>query len=168
MAASSFKMSGRVTRVFWLFTALVVCTIQGKNNSKTISVTRLGNVLSCLQAKISPLGYPPPRFGAHSFRVRYLYGIQSPGDSGNNLHVFVYGPKEDSATLYEVYIHGANGREEIYFGSYATFKKEGGKLVLDEIPGGLGTAHRIEQLFASISRQRATMISEEDVKPGAT
>lgn len=154
------------TIVVIFFLASTVCLGQGRDQQKSVSTARLGNVLYCLQAKASSFGYVPPRFDAHSFRVRYVYGKQSPTDEADELHMVVYGPREESATLFEVYLRTNAHNQEIFIGDAATFKGEKGRLVTDEIPGGQATLRRIEKLFDTISHPRAITIMDSDVKPG--
>jgi hypothetical protein len=150
-----------------LFAASAVsCLGQSKDAQKAISTANLGNVLHCLQTKASSFGYVPPRFDEHSFRVRYVYGKWSPVDEDNELHMVVYGAGEESATLFEVYLQTAQGKQEIFVGDAATLKKEKGKLVTDEIPGGQATLQRIEKLLVVISHQKAITITESEMKEG--
>ncbi|MGB7561351.1 MAG: hypothetical protein WBL99_07770 [Candidatus Acidiferrales bacterium] len=155
-----------VAAIFFLVST--VCLGQAKSQQNGVSVARLGNVLDCLQSKASSFGYPPPRFDARSFRVRYVYGKQSPTDEADELHVVVYAAREESATLFEVYLQTKADKQEIFIGDAATLKKQKGRMVIDEIPGGLATARRIEKLIETISHQRAITVMDRDVKPDAT
>jgi hypothetical protein len=148
------------------FLASAACLGQVKGGQKAVSTARLGNVLHCLQAKASSFGYAPPRFGAHSFRVGYVYGKWSPVDEDDELHMVVYGPREESATLFEVYLRTVGNKQEIFIGDAATLKREKGRLVTDKIPGGQATLRRIEKLLGSLSRQPAITILDNDVRPG--
>ena len=135
-------------------------------NEGTVSTAKLKNVLYCLQTEASDFDSPVPRFDAHSFRLRYVYGKWSPVDESDELHIVLYGPEEKSATLFEVYLNTKAGKHQVFFGDLTTFKTEKGRLVTDEIPGGLATLRRIEKLFSVISRRNALTIKNADVKPG--
>lgn len=41
-----------------------------------LDTATLGNVLYCLQSKVASIGYAPPRFSEHSFKLRYLLTTQ--------------------------------------------------------------------------------------------
>lgn len=142
------------------------CLGQVEGRQGTLSTARLGNVLHCLQSKASSFGYTPPRFDAHSFRVRYVYGKLSPVDDDHELHMVVYGPREESATLFEVYLRKVGDKQEVFIGDAATLKREKERMVTDEIPGGQATLRRIEKLIDSISHRRAITVVDSEVKPG--
>jgi len=139
---------------------------QTKGTQGDFSPARLGNVLYCLQAKMSSIGYAPPRFNARSFRIRYVYGKWSPIDEDDELHMVVYGPSERSAILFEVYLQTKDGKQEIFIGEPTTFKKEHGVLVVDELPGGQATLRRIEALFHVISYRPVVTVMDSQVKAG--
>jgi hypothetical protein len=151
-----------------VLSAAVPCLGRPQRNKKVVSTARLGNVLYCLQAKASSFGYAPPRFEPSSFRVRYVYGKWSPVDEDDELHMVVYGPREESATLFEVYLQTVGGKQGIFIGDAATLKskREKGRLVTDEIPGGQATLLRIESLLVHISHRRAIRIMDSEVKSG--
>ncbi|OFV85739.1 MAG: hypothetical protein A3D93_01225 [Acidobacteria bacterium RIFCSPHIGHO2_12_FULL_67_30] len=133
----------------------------------TLSREKIGNVLSCLQAKLGPIGHGPPRARPHSFAVRYFYGILTPGEEqSNELQLVVYGPKEASATLYRVYFNEKDDKKVIFIGEWGTLKKEDGQMVPDEIPGGVGTYYQIKKLLGVVSRNPALTIPDRYVKPG--
>ena len=88
----------------------------------------------------------PPQIHANIYRVRYLYGINSPQDENNNeLQLIVYGPEEKSAVYYTVYFEKENQGDIIHLGQMATLIQEHGKLELDENPGGNGTYFHIQR-----------------------
>lgn len=154
-----------IAAIFFLASAML-CLGQSKARPKPVSTARLGNVLHCLQTKASSFGYAPPRFDAHSFRIRSVYGKWSPVDEDDELHMVVYGPREESATLFEVYLRTVEGKQEIFMGDAATLKKKRGQLVTDEIPGGQATLRRIEKLLPAISHRPAITITESEVRQG--
>lgn len=151
-----------------VFLSPAVLVGQTKRNQVDFSATRLGDVLYCLQAKLSAYGDAPPRFEAHSFRVRYVYGKFDPADEDDEVHLVVYGPGEESGTLFEVYLHGmASAKPELLVGEPATLKSEHGQLVIDENPGGVATFRRIEKLLLVISRRPAVTVRKGQVKAGS-
>ena len=88
----------------------------------------------------------PPQIHASIYRVRYLYGINSPQDENNNeLQLIVYGPEEKSAVYYIVYFEKENQGDIIHLGQMATLIQEHRKLELDENPGGNGTYFHIQR-----------------------
>lgn len=152
-----------------VFIGAAVLFAQTRSNRKDFGPARLGNVLHCLQAKASSFGYAPPRFDAHSFRVRYVYGKFDPSDENDELHLVVYGPRQESATLFEIYLHGVDDNKPgIFIGEAATLKREHGRLVVDENPGGVGTYRRIEKLLRVISNRAMVAIPDEEVRQGPT
>ncbi len=151
-----------------LFLSSAVLLAQTKNTPEEFSPARLGNVLSCLQAKLSAYGDAPPRFDARSFRVRYLYGKESAGDEDDELHIVVYGPREDSAILFEVYLNAVDDNKRgMIIGLPATLKREHGRLVVDELPGGQATLRRIDKLLGVISHRPLITIMNNQVRPGS-
>jgi len=139
---------------------------QTGSSKGTVSAAKLTNVLYCLQTEASNFGSPVPRFESHFFRIRYFYGKLDPSDESDQLDVVVYGPRKRSATLFEVYLDAKGGKQQVFFGDLTTFKTEKGRLVADEISGGLATLRRIEKLFSVISRRNAITIKDTDVKRG--
>lgn len=142
------------------------CPGRPKAAQQAFSTAQLGNVLYCLQAKASSFGYAPPRFDANSFRVRYVYGKWSPVDENDELHMVVYGPREESATLFEVYLRKVDDKQEVFVGDAATLKREKGRLVTDEIPGGQATLRRIERLLTVVSHRAMITIPKGEVREG--
>jgi len=138
---------------------------QTGSNDGTVSTAKLTNVLYCLQSEAPDFGSPVPRFEARSFRIRYYYGKLDSSDQSDQLDIVVYGPREKSATLFEVYLETKSGKQQVFFGTLTTFKTEKRHLVTDEIPGGLATLRRIEKLFSVISRRNAITIKDTDLKP---
>lgn len=159
-------MRKQTIAVIFFLASTVPCLGRFKAGQKVVSTARFGNVLYCLQTKASSFGYAPPRFDAHSFRVRYVYGKWSSVDEDDELHMVVYGPREASATLFEVYLRTVEGKEEIFIGDAATLKRENGRLVTGEIPGGQATLRRIEKLLVAISHRPAITITEGEVRQG--
>jgi len=159
-------MRKQTIAIIFLLASAVSCGGQSKGGHKAVSTARLGNVLHCLQTKASSFGYVPPRFDRHSFRVRYVYGKWSPVDEDDELHIVLYGPREESATLFEVFLRTGQGKQEIFIGDAATLKREKGQLVTEEIPGGQGTLRRIEKLLVAISHRPAVTITESEVRQG--
>jgi len=151
-----------------LLLVAVACWGRPKAAQHKVSIARLGNVLYCLQAKASSFGYAPPHFDANSFRVRYVYGKWSPVDENDELHMMVYGPQQESATLFEVYLQTAGGKQQIFIGDAATLKREKGQLITDEIPGGQATLRRIERLLTVISHRPMITIPDSEVEEGPT
>lgn len=156
----------KTTVVVAILLVAVVCFGRPKAAQEAVSTAQLGNVLHCLQAKALPFGYAPPHFDANSFRVRYVYGKWSPVDENDELHMVVYGPREESATLFEVYLRTVGDKQEIFIGDAATLKREKGRLVTDEIPGGRATLRRIEKLLAAISHRPMITIPDSEVREG--
>lgn len=151
-----------------VFFGSAVLFAQTKNKHEDFTPARLGNVLHCLQVKLSALGDAPPHFDTHSFRARYAYGKLDPGDEDDELHIVVYGPGEESAMFFEVYFHGVNDkRPGMFIGEPATLKSEHGQLAVDENPGGVATFRRIEKLLRVISRRPAVTIKESQVEAGS-
>jgi hypothetical protein len=154
-----------ISLISLLGSALLFAQTKGKRED--FGPARLGNILYCLQTKATSFGFAPPRFSSHAFLVRYVYGKEFPGDEDDELHMVVYGPREKSATLFEVYLHGVdNNKPEIFIGDAATLRMEHGRLVVDELPGGQGTLRRIEKLLTVISRRPAVIVKDNQVKPG--
>src|SRR6266852_2995798 len=127
--------------LFFVFVAAEASRLQAQEQ-KTVSIAKIGNVLHCLKSKFEDMkGYKrPPQIHVNIYRVRYLYGINSPQDENNNeLQLIVYGPEEKSAVYYTVYFEKENQHDIIHLGQMATLIQEHGKLELDENPGGNGT-----------------------------
>lgn len=78
----------------------------------------------------------------------------------------VYGPREETATLFEVYLRTANDKQGVFIGDAATLKREKGQLVTNEIPGGQGTLRRIEELLSVISHRAIITIPDAQVREG--
>ena len=140
---------------------------------RVLGTALLGNVLYCLRSSPPFAADVPPLFEPHLYRVRYMYGrwpslIDNDGiDVDHELRIMVYGPREMSATLYEVYLETEKERRQIACGDGATFKAEHGRLVTEEIPGGLATLRRIERLRDAIVRQPPVSVRDRYVRPGA-
>ena len=150
-----------------LFLIPVELFAQTKNTPEDFSPARLGNVLHCLRVKLSAYD-EPPRFEAHSFRVRYVYGKFDPGDENDELHMVVYGPREESGTLFEVYLNAVDhNKRGIIIGLPATLKREHRRLAVDELPGGLATLRRLDELLRVISHRPVITIMDNQVRPGS-
>ena len=87
-------------------------------------------------------------------------------DENDELHMVVYGPREESATLFEVYLRTVGDKQEIFIGDAATLKREKGRLVTDEIPGGQATLRQIEKLLVVISHRPMITIPDSEVREG--
>ena len=152
-----------------LLLAATVGSAQGGMGRQAVSTARLGQVLFCLQHDtLFPVA--PPRFDKHGFRVRYVFGrLSDDGEDGDDvLHMIVYGPREDTATLFEPWLRTENHIHEVVVTNMiTTLKREHGRLVVDEIPGGIATERRIEQALPVIARQPAVTIRNADVRAGA-
>jgi len=138
-----------------------------------VSTRRLGQVLFCLQHD-TLFRVRPPRFDKDGFRVRYVMGWLSddrtPGgeDGVDVLHMIVYGPREETATLFEPSLRTENHIHEVLVTNMiTTLKRERGHLVPDEIPGGIATELRIEHALPAIERQPAVRLKDADVRAGA-
>ncbi len=126
----------------------------------------IGNVLQCLDTKLSGIGYAPPRFDENSFRVRYILGVvDKEQDKKNELHLVVYGKGEKKALLYEVYFD-RDARPSIYIGEMGTLKQEKGLIEPDEIWGGVGTYRQVKRLLRLISARPAVTVSATEVVAG--
>ncbi|MHB8527838.1 MAG: hypothetical protein ACYDD2_17070 [Candidatus Acidiferrales bacterium] len=89
-------------------------------------------------------------------------------DENDELHVVVYGPRGESATLFEVYLRTVDDKQEIFIGDAATLKREKGRLVTDEIPGGQATLRRIERLLTAISHRAMITVPDGEVRQRPT
>jgi len=79
----------KLTGIFLLVFAFP-CYAQ-KKPPKVVPVEKIGEVLSCLQTKLASAGSAPPRANPQSFRIRYYYGVLTPGDDqANELQLVVY------------------------------------------------------------------------------
>jgi len=152
---------------------LLVATIAGSTQARigphAVSTARLGQVLFCLQHD-TLFRVEPPRFDKHGFRVRYVFGrLSDDGEDGDDvLHMIVYGPREETATLFEPWLRTENHIHEVVVANMiTTLKREHGRLVVDEIPGGVATARRIERALPVVARQPAVTIRNADVRAGA-
>jgi len=145
----------------------VVGRLQGARSQTSIGVSKLAHVLYCLNTQ-QPDGYKPPHFRTHAYRLRYVYGKFSEGDEDDELHMLVYGPREKTATFYEVYLEAENGSPEIDVATQTTtFKKQQGRLlVVGDIPGGYQDYRRIRRLLVVIARRPAIRIVDGVVRPG--
>ena len=149
--------------------ATTVGSTQVRLGPHAISTARLGQVLYCLQHD-TLFGVEPPRFDKHGFRVRYVFGRlsnYSDEDGDDVLHIIVYGPREETATLFEPELRTENHIHEVVITNMiTTLKRERGRLVTDEIPGGIGTGLRIEHALPVIARQPSVRIPDADVRAG--
>lgn len=151
-----------------LFLISVALVAQTKKTPEDFSPSRLGNVLHCLGTKLSAYGDAPPHFDVHSFRARYVYGKFDPGDEDDELHIVVYGPREESAILFEIYLNGVDDNKHgMIVGDPTTLKREHGRLAVDELPGGLATLRRIDKLLRVISHRPVITIMDNEVRPGS-
>lgn len=135
---------------------------------KTVSAAKLGNVLHCLKSKLADMeGYEPPQIRPSTYRIRYLYGINSPEDENENeLQLLVYSPRGKAATYYTVYFETKKQGPIIDIGQMGTLVQEHGKLVLDENPGGNGTYFHIQKVADFLGRKPALIVRAQNVRPG--
>ena len=155
-----------------LVIAILLCSagacIARPTQDSQISKEKIGNVLSCLLTKLPSYPDSPVRFDSHSYLVRYYYGILTPdAEEPDELQLIVYGPKEESATLYQVYFEKQNEQESINIGQWGSLVKKDGHLELGDTPGGLATHAEWEKLVKVISKRPSLSLSEKDVQPGA-
>jgi hypothetical protein len=156
-----------VTAALMLSLAFSLSAYSQKAGLKVVSSKELGAVLSCLQTKVASDGAAPPQFAPGLYRVRYYYGVLTPGDDEpDELQLVVYAPKGTSAVLYRVYLKTTDRGQEIYIGDWGTLKKEHGRMVPDEIPGGVATYFHIKKLLEVLSQRPVLTIRSSDVKPG--
>ena len=147
--------------------SVTACLAQPVQPPSSITKERVGNVLSCLQTALSPLDAAPPHFTQKSYSVRYYYGVLTPGDEDSNeLSLVVYGPDEETATVYWVYFEDEDQKKTILIGQWGTLKKDAGAMSLDEVPGGLASQAEDLKILKAISSQKALAIDDSDVKPG--
>lgn len=155
-----------------LITAILLCSagacIAQPIQDSQLSKEKIGNVLNCLLTKLPSYPDSPPRFDSHSYLVRYYYGVLTPdAEKANELQLIVYGPKEESATLYQVYFEKQNEQESIHIGQWGSLVKKDGRLELDDTPGGLATHAEWEKLVKVMSERQSLSLSEKDVQPSA-
>jgi hypothetical protein len=169
--SGSWLVSAAAKAVLLFFMILVAAEanrLQAQER-KTVSIAKLGNVLDCVNKKYGAMeGHRPPLPGqANAYRVRYLYGINSPQDENNNeLQLVVYGPREKSAFYYRAYLEKNKKSSVIQLGQMATLIQEHRKLELDENPGGNGTYFRIQKAVDFLGRKPALIVPVHSVRPG--
>ena len=148
---------------------VLFCSLRGLAEvPQQLSSAELGNVLYCLNSKLPATGYAPPRFGVDSFRVRYIVAIVNKHSDlpENNLHLIVYGKKEERAILYELYVEKKNGKLSVDIGQEGTLKKEKGVMQPDEIWGGVGSYYGVKRLLKAISARPAITVSDYNLQQG--
>lgn len=150
-----------------IFVAAQSSQLQAQEH-KTISITKLGNILDCLKTEFPNTDeYAPPHADANLYRVRYVFGIYGPADMKDELQLLVYSKGEKSAVYYNLHLMKQGQRPVIYIGGLGTFIKEHGKLVLDENPGGIATGLQVQKLADFLGRKAAIAIPPQYVRAGS-
>jgi hypothetical protein len=127
----------------------------------------LGEVLYCLDAKLSTIGMAPPKAKANAYLVQYFYGVLTPKEeSPNELQLIVYTAGGLTANLYRVYFDQTE-KNSIYLGDGATVKKENSKMVPDEISGGLGSLQELKKILDMTNKQELLVIPQSLVVQGS-
>jgi hypothetical protein len=148
-----------------LLLAAAACSAQ-PTTAGSISPEKLGEVLHCLDAKLSKIGMAPPKAKADSYLVQYYYGVLTPKEEDpNELQLIVYAPDGSTANLYRVYFDQTE-KNSIYLGDGATVKKENGKMVPDEISGGLGSLEEMNKVLNVTNKQKPIVIPQSLVVQG--
>lgn len=145
---------------------LMFLPLAAAQQPKGLDVTILGNILYCLQSKAASIGYAPPHFSKHSFKLRYLLNEQKEKDKDDELQVVVYGPSEKKGILYEIYFDEMNHQPSIYIGEIGTLKQDANTMVPDEIWGGVGTYYDVKRLLKRLASEPPVMVADEHVRKG--
>jgi hypothetical protein len=125
-------------------------------------------VLSCIQQKGQEVGAPIPVFDSENIRFRYHAGqfpFRYPTgevvqvDRENEVRIAVYGPQENSFTIYDVFLTEIDGKLEIQIGHPSSYSKHNGKLAAGDNPGGQATDLYLRQLVKRFSVQKPLMLS---------
>jgi hypothetical protein len=155
-------------RVIRILVALALCSGRAVAQTPTrLTSSELGNVLHCLDTKLRPIGYAPPRFESDSYRIRYAFGVViKDEDEKNELHLVVYSKGEERGILYQVYFEH-DGRPSTYIGQAGTLKQERGVMEPDEIWGGQATYYYEKRLLRVISAKPAITIPASEVVAGS-
>jgi hypothetical protein len=161
-------MGDIIKRITVLLCLVGTCLVAGNGRrSKEIPVARLGEVLSCLNLRLTSIGAAPPRATSELYHLRYFYGVVTSGDDRENeLQLLVYAPNMSSAVLYRLYFEESDGKSEIDIGDWATFKGENGRLVPNEFPGGVATYSHILKVLHVMSKTTTIDAPLSVVRPG--
>lgn len=150
----------------WILFLLLILPVPFYGQEKNpISNEMLGNAVFCLQQKLTSIGYAPPKFSEHEYRLKYLFGVQNAGDQPDELQLIVYAPFDKKGILYQLYLE-KNRHPIFYIGEMGTLKRSGGDMVSDEIWGGTGTYYQVKRLLRKFSSQNAIVLRDADVKKG--
>lgn len=134
--------------------------------ASSITASKLGEVLYCLDTKLGPIGVAPPKNNQNAYLVQYYFGVLTPQEEQpNELQLIVYTSDGNSANYYRVYFDESQ-KNSIFIGVGGTLTKENGKMVPDEIPGGLGTLEEIQKVLDVTNKQKRLLIPQSQVVQG--
>jgi hypothetical protein len=143
---------------------MLACSTVARPQETSMSMqTMVSSSLACLVRELKPIGAAPPSFSHDRYKVQALFGEYSQDDRPNELHMLVWGPQQLSAVLYEQDISSVDGRRRIVIGQWATFTSRNGRLIPDELPGGLGTHQRILEMVKRLRNEHDLFIDAGDL-----
>jgi len=135
--------------------------------SRRLNEAQLHALLACAQQIGLGLGAPVPHFDEQNIRLRYHAGqsvfndprgqlVQADGD--NEVRIAVYGPSEQSAVIFDLFLEEEKESVVVTVGNPASFSKKGERWIAGDNPGGMATHLYMEQLLKDFSLQKPLMM----------